>query len=212
MVDVDDAELKKDIIDVDLLIKADVKTIITGLLDKVGSDMLLSLGFNYCFFNWLHRCTQYKERYKITPVRRDPIDLYYFMSRLDALSEEDDIFISDAGSSYYIAGQMLKFKEGQREITSGAFASMGLTIPLAIGCATARRYSRILAVIGDGSLELNMQELITMSVYKQNINLFVINNGGYVSIRNAQDALFNSRYINSDQANCNETLNYKKIS
>ena len=88
---------------------------------------------------------------------------------------------------------------------------MGLTIPLAIGCNTANRDAQILAVTGDGSLELNIQELKTMSFYNMNIKLFVINNGGYVSIRNTQDALFEGRYIGSDQVGCNEMLDFQKV-
>ncbi|MEK7376488.1 MAG: thiamine pyrophosphate-dependent enzyme, partial [Candidatus Margulisiibacteriota bacterium] len=139
------------------------------------------------------------------------IDLYYFFNRLDATSEKGDIFISDAGSSYYVAGQALRFEKGQREITSGAFAAMGLSIPLAIGAAVKDKDSLILAVTGDGSLELNIQELKTMSVYGLNIKLFVINNGGYVSIRNTQDKLFDGRYICSDQKGSDMMLDFSKI-
>ena len=85
------------------------------------------------------------------------------MSRLDVLSDKHHILITDAGSNYYVGGQVFRFEKGQREITSGTFASMGLTIPLAIGASIADSSAQILAVTGDGSLELNLQELKTMS-------------------------------------------------
>lgn len=207
IVDIDEAELKKPNVKADLAVCADVKIVITGLLKKLDSEALPDYG------NWMAACRRYKQDYPVVTAehKRNPIDLYYFVSRLDALSGENDVFISDAGSSYYVTGQAFRFEKGQREITSGAFASMGLTIPLAIGCSVADKNARILAVTGDGSLELNIQELKTMSYYGMNIKLFVINNGGYVSIRNTQDALFDGRYIGSDQVGCNELLDFRKV-
>lgn len=204
MVDIDEAELKKPGVRVDLQVNADVRAVITRLLDMATLPD---------YSEWLKTCTGYKEKYPIitSEYKRNPIDLYYFVSRLDALSREINIFVSDAGSSYYVTGQAYRFEKGQREITSGAFASMGLAIPLAIGCSTANKDAQILAVTGDGSLELNIQELKTMSYYNCNIKLFVINNGGYVSIRNTQDALCDGRYIGSDQGSCDEILNLKKV-
>jgi len=207
MVDIDQAELKKPGVRIDLPVNADVKDVIRGLLDKIPSTVLPD------YSGWLETCRGYKKKYPlITPeYKRNPIDLYYFVSRLDALSGENNVFVSDAGSSYYVTGQALKFEKGQREITSGAFASMGLAIPLAIGCSTANKDAQILAVTGDGSLELNIQELKTMSFYNLNIKLFVINNGGYVSMRNTQDALCEGRYIDSDQVGCNAILDFQKV-
>lgn len=208
MIDIDEAELKKPAANIHMSIKANVKDVITKLLDKVYRIDLPD------YKNWHQLCENYKNSHPLITAehKRNPIDLYYFISRLDALSEENDIFVSDAGSSYYVAGQALRFEKNQREITSGAFASMGLSIPLAIGCSTAKKDARILAITGDGSLELNIQELKTMSFYKMNIKLFVINNGGYVSIRNTQDAVCAGRYINSDQAGCDEVLDFQKVS
>lgn len=207
MVDVDEAELKRVSMRVDIAIQIDVKLFILKLLDAMKDGRLPE------YNKWLNRCCDYKEKYPIvtSSYKRNPIDLYYFISRLDVLSRENNIFVSDAGSAYYVTGQGYRFEKGQREITSGAFASMGLTIPLAIGCAVADKDAQILAVTGDGSLELNIQELKTLSSYHLNVKLFVINNGGYVSIRNTQDILCEGRYIGSDQANCDEILNFQKV-
>lgn len=206
-VDIDEAELKKPGADFDLAIKADVKNVINKLLNKFSGVKLPD------YANWMTKCQFYKENYPLITegCKRDPIDLYYFVSRLDALAKKKNVFVSDAGSSYYVTGQALHFEKGQREITSGAFASMGLSIPLAIGCAAADKKKQILAITGDGSLELNIQELKTMSYYDLNIKLFVINNGGYLSIRNTQDALCEGRYINSDQKISKEVLDLQKV-
>ena len=207
MVDIDKAELEKPGLKIDLKIRSDAKYFIGELKTRINKKRLPD------YSAWLKVCRQYKEEHPLinSTYKRNPINLYYFISRLDALSNNKHIFVSDAGSSYYVTGQALRFEKGQREITSGAFASMGLSIPLAIGASFAEEDAQILAVTGDGSLELNIQELKTMSFYNLNIKLFVINNGGYVSIRNTQDILCSGRYINSDQRNCNDVLNFQKV-
>ena len=75
---------------------------------------------------------------------------------------------------------------------------MGISLPLAIGSAVADKSKTILAVTGDGSIELNIQELKTMSHYNLNIKLFVINNGGYASMRNWQDNFGENRRLDTD--------------
>jgi len=208
MVDIDNNELNKPTIKIDLKINSDVNYFIDKLLSKIYNGKVIP-----DYTKWMNECNYYKEKYPIIGLihKTNPIDLYYFISRLDVLSKENNIFVSDAGSSYYITGQMLRFEKGQREITSGAFASMGVAISLAIGCNIADSNSQILAVSGDGSLELNIQELKTMSYYYLNIKLFIINNGGYASIRNTQDSLCEGRYIGSDQATHNALLNLKNV-
>ncbi|MBN2316091.1 MAG: thiamine pyrophosphate-binding protein [Sedimentisphaerales bacterium] len=206
-VDIDEAELARPGRRIDLSVHANLKDVVTRLLVRANNVDLPD------WSAWLRTCRDYKRRYPIitNEHKRNPIDLYYFTSRLDALSGPNDIFVSDAGSSYFVTGQTLRFEHGQREVTSGAFASMGLSVPLAIGCSLADKEARVLAVTGDGSLELNIQELKTMSYYRVNVKLFVINNGGYASIRNTQDALFEGRYIGSDQIGRNEMLDFRKI-
>ena len=133
------------------------------------------------------------------------------MERLGELSKKNDILITDAGSNYYVGGQVWKFKKGQKEICSVANAAMGLSVPLSIGAAVASPKSMILAVTGDGSLELNIQELKTISHNKFNIKLFVINNGGYVSMHNWADTFFKGRRVDNPIDTGDGTLNLKNI-
>ncbi|MBI2870513.1 MAG: thiamine pyrophosphate-binding protein [Candidatus Omnitrophica bacterium] len=207
MVDLERDELDKPGVKLDLAIQADVKPFLTRLVSRLKQETLPD------WSDWLGRCQELKRDYPmVTPAqRRNPIDLYYFMSRLDALADRHHIFVTDAGSNYYVGGQVYHFEKGQREITSGTFAAMGLSIPLAIGASIARPDAQILAVTGDGSLELNIQELKTLSHYGLNVKLFVINNGGYVSMRNWQDGHFEGRRIDTEQNTGIGTLNLQRI-
>lgn len=207
VVDIEDSELKKPGVRIDFPINDDA----LGFIDKLN-DLLVRY-YTSRFHTWLSFCQKLKRENPILTKEmiKNPIDLYYFMSRLDALSGAKHILITDAGSNYYVGGQVFTFEKRQREVTSAAFAAMGLGVPLAIGAAIAKKNAQILAVTGDGSLELNIQELKTMSYYNLNIKLFVINNGGYVSMRNWQDEFFEGRRIGSDKTTGMPVLNLKRI-
>ena len=164
--------------------------------------------------NWLNYCSNNKKNKPIIPIKtkqKNPIDLYFFMEKLGKIAKKNDILVTDAGSNYYIGGQVWSFEKGTKEITSVSNAAMGLTVPLSIGAAVATPNSRILAVTGDGSLELNIQELKTISHNKFNIKLFVINNGGYVSMHNWADTFFKGRRLDNPKDTGTGTLNFKNI-
>jgi acetolactate synthase-1/2/3 large subunit len=207
MVDIDPAEIAHQSARVNVPVCGDVRIFLERLLQRLGSVQLP------VWKTWKDACSVLKSANPMVlpQQKKDPLDIYYFMARLDALADEHHVFVTDAGSNYYVGGQVYRFEKGQREITSGAFAAMGLSIPLAIGAAVARPEAQILAVTGDGSLELNIQELKTLSYYGFNVKLFVLNNGGYVSMRNWQDSFFDGRRIGSDDTTGAEMLDLRKV-
>ena len=81
------------------------------------------------------------------------------MKKIGELSNKKSILVTDAGSNYYVGGQVWKFKKNQKEIASITNAAMGLSTPLAIGSAIADPKKQIIAVTGDGSIELNIKNL-----------------------------------------------------
>lgn len=132
------------------------------------------------------------------------------MYDLGRYTSKKHVLITDAGSNYYIGGQVWKFEKGQIEIASSTNAAMGLSIPLSIGAAVASN-KQIMSVTGDGSIELNIQELKTISHYNLNIKTFVINNGGYVSMKKWQDDYFDGNRLDTEDKTGVGTMNFKKI-
>jgi len=200
-VNIDENILKKDDLKIDLSIHADLKDFIPLAVSRVENSNL-----NYS--QWMRSCIKVKEENPAITGDHlyNPINSYYLLSRLDENSSERHIFVNDAGSANFVSSQTLKLNHGQREITSGAFYSMGLAIPLAIGAASCMPESQIIAVTGDGSIELNLQELQTINLNNLNIKVFVINNGGYASIRDSQDSMCGGRYTDDE-----EILNFSKV-
>jgi len=161
---------------------------------------------------WLNHCILIKKNNEIQNIKSEsnPIDLYRFMYDLCEYSKPKSVLITDAGSNYYIGGQAWKFRKKQIEISSVANAAMGLSVPLSIGAAIASK-KQVLSVTGDGSIELNIQELKTISHYKLNIKTFVINNGGYVSMKKWQDNFFKGNRLDTKEKTGVGTLNFKNI-
>jgi len=165
------------------------------------------------FKNWNNFCQKIKNKNEIKLIKnkKDPIDLYRFMFDLNKLSRKNSIFTNDAGSNYYVGGQVWRFENKQTEIASTTNAAMGLSVPLSIGAAVANTKKQVISVTGDGSIELNIQELKTISHYKLNIKTFVINNGGYASMKNWQDNIFSGNRLDTEEKTGVGTLNFKKI-
>ena len=149
---------------------------------------------------WLDRCAGWKKKYPVClpeyEKTLDAINVYSFMERLSALAGPGDVFIGDAGSAIYAVSQGVKLLyDNQRYIPSSAMATMGYTVPAAIGVSAALGGKRVLAITGDGSFQQNIQELQTYLHYKLPIKLFIWNNDGYSSIRASQKNYFEERYI-----------------
>lgn len=202
MVDLDAAELGKPGLPVDVALRAEVRATIAALGDRLGRDRVPD------FSDWREECEALAdEQPTVLPAwRSDPINSYHLVERLEAHTGPRHVVVSDAGSSYYATGQALRFENGQRELTSGAYATMGVALPMAIGAAFADPDARVVVVTGDGSIELNIQELRTLSQHGRDVKVFVINNGGYASIRDSQDAVCGGRYTD-DQ----DVLDFRKV-
>jgi acetolactate synthase-1/2/3 large subunit len=123
------------------------------------------------------------------------INLYEFIDALSNICTPEDVIIpSSAGFASEVTQQAWKVKKGQRVICNPGLGSMGFAIPHAIGAAIASN-RRVICIEGDGSLQHNIQELQTISRLNLNIKIFVINNGGYASIRNTHNKFFGNNPV-----------------
>ncbi len=193
MVDPDPAVLQREEVGFQDKILGEVKTFLNALSEKVGGTKIVS---NEA---WLSHCKRiknelsvYKEPHK---VEGDQINIYNFMEVLDTHCQENDIIVTDAGSAFYVVGQAFRVKKGQRVINSGSLGAMGFALPAATGAALAASGGRVICVTGDGSLQTNIHELAVFKRYNLNIKLFVVNNDGYVCIRNSQTNFFSGHFV-----------------
>ncbi len=191
-VDVDPAELDRPTVRPDLPIVADARAFLGEMLtqlDRCDWDASLHSG-------WLAWCKNRQARYPaVLPRQRafhGRINPYHFMEVLFDLLQADDAVVTGNATACIVAFQVARLKMGQRLFSNSGSASMGYDLPAAIGAAVARAGRRVICLAGDGSLQLNVQELQTVAHYRLPIKLFVLNNGGYLSIRTSQKGFFGS--------------------
>ncbi len=122
---------------------------------------------------------------------------YYFTEVLEQKLGADDPVITTNGTANVCTLQCIKLKKGQRLFTNTGLASMGYGLPAAIGACFANHRKRVICIEGDGSLQMNIQELQTLVHHKLPVKLFVLNNNGYLSIRITQNNFFQGFYVAS---------------
>ncbi|WP_042700226.1 thiamine pyrophosphate-binding protein [Azospirillum sp. B506] len=198
VVDIDPTAHRKPTIAIDQLLVADAKSFIDRLLEE--AEHAATPAQPSARAAWLARCTDWKTRYRAdVPDPADSIGGVHSHGLIAALSrrsQEGDIFVCDTGTAMYATAQAIRLtRPGQRFITSGGMACMGYTLPAAIGAAFAGGERRVLAITGDGSLQMNVQELQTLFHHRLPVKLFVLNNAGYLSIRSTQQRYFAGRLI-----------------
>jgi len=208
-VDIDSDELRKNTINLDIAIQSDAKLFLETLDLEIKENPLPEKT------GWIKKCRHWKMRYpSITPdisAIKSPVCTYNLFDKLSDLLDKNGIIIADAGTVYCIVSQVHRVKTGQRVITPAALGTMGLSLPLGIGAYFAAPDSTIVTVTGDGSLQMNIQELQTVVHYNIPLKLFVVNNNGYVSIRNTQNSYFNGRFCGSDPSSGVSCPDLKKI-
>jgi acetolactate synthase-1/2/3 large subunit len=119
--------------------------------------------------------------------------------------------VTDAGAAYYILGQVLNIKKGQRFITPASQGTMGYALPASNGVAVFNKNKNTVCITGDGSLMTNIHDLSVTSYNKLNVKIFLINNSGYMSIRNSQKEFFKGSNFGTDNSNGLFIVNFKEI-
>ena len=117
-------------------------------------------------------------------------NVYCFMNELSKVIPEDTPIVSGNGSACVVAASALLIKKGQRFIINSGCASMGYDLPASIGVCLSNRKKEMVCITGEGSIQMNLQELQTIVFHKLPIKIFLINNGGYHSMRQTQNNLF----------------------
>ena len=193
-VDIDKPELEKTTFKADLPIHSDARLFMEMMLDAIPESDLP----NEAHQKWLGWCQERMKKYPNVIERHrlscsGLINPYHFVELVFAASEKDDIFVCGDATACIVPFQVAHLKRGQRLFSNSGCASMGYDLPAAIGAACVAPGNRVICFAGDGSLQMNIQELATFAYHKLPIKLFILANGGYLSIRSTQDNFFKLR-------------------
>jgi acetolactate synthase-1/2/3 large subunit len=163
---------------------------------------------------WLERCRAYEEQFPwVGPEHADQggfMNSYRFMERLNAFFKPDQKVVTDMGTALLCGHQALRFKDGQRLMTSTGLGEMGYGLPAALGVSFATERGEVMCLNCDGGMMMNLQELQTMVHHQLPIKLFIFNNDGYLMIKHTQKALKASP-VGTDRASGVSCPDYSKV-
>ena len=194
MVDVDENELNKSTLNIHYKIKKDLNDFFPEFINQIPSDFSK-------WGKWINETNQWKNKYSVFlpeyKVNKDKINSFYFIEILSKHLKDNNVVVTDMGTSYTCTHQALRTNGKNRLYTSSSCCSMGFGLPGAIGSFYGNPNNEIILIAGDGGFQMNIQELQTIFHYNLPIKIFVLNNNGYLAISLMQDNLFDGKYIGS---------------
>ena len=189
MVDIDEKELAKEDVPVDYKYHIDVKKFISELLETLPEKAPKKRD------DWKVHCQNMRQQYpnvKAEYQKESPLNEYWVTKKLSEKIKENANIVVDTGSVCNIVSQSWILKEGQRYLISGGLSCMGFWAT-AIGAFQKER--QLIAITGDGSAQMNIQELATLNYNKIPVKLFIYNNNGYMLIRHNQHNYMHDRFL-----------------
>jgi len=193
MVDIDQDEMRKPTLHINMPIWADAKDFLTKL-DKITDEKV----FNG--IDWINICQDWKKNYPVVLPRHwkengNTANVYAFIRYLSSQLPENSLTAVSNGACCVVGSQAYVIQKGSRMANNSAIGSMGYGLPAGIGTCIAAGRKNTICLEGDGSIMMNLQELQTIITNNLPIKIFLINNQGYQSIRITQTNLFNKNFV-----------------
>lgn len=190
-VDIDEKEINKPSVNADIAIQGEA-------LDFFGK-MVNSLSDTKFENNtWIIQTQEWKSNYPVDLPEYDNetqgINSYRFVSKFSEKAPSNSVFLVDTGSCFHVHAQAFKVKFGQRHIITGGLSTMGYS-PGAVGVSVALGNKEVYCITGDGSFQMNLQELQTINQNKLPIKFVLFSNNGYLLMRHTQKNFMNGRMI-----------------
>jgi acetolactate synthase-1/2/3 large subunit len=153
--------------------------------------------FKYHFEDWLTWCKGIKRRFDVKeadyPLDSNALNAYHFVPALIDSCPADTVIVCGNATACIVPFQTAQIRDGMRLFSNSGSASMGYDLPAAIGASLAGA-ANVLCFAGDGSIMMNIQELQTLQHLNLNIKLVILDNGGYLSIKQTQENFFSARF------------------
>lgn len=187
MVDIDKAELNKPTLNIDLKIHSAADDYLSFMNDL---DLSTCQKYHQQYQEW---CKEKLNKYPVVQPQHKhngKLNPYHFLFELSKLLPNTSTVVAGNGAACVMSFQVFEVKANQRIFTNSGCASMGYDLPAAIGACIAKNYETVFCIAGDGSIMMNLQELQTVYSLRLPIKIILLNNDGYLSIRQTQTAYF----------------------
>ncbi len=210
MVDVDAAEMVKPTLNIDLRIHAHLAEFLDKLAGRLSS--FATPGFE----DWREWGRDIEKKlptlFDDNPDCDGYANSYKFADELFRQLQSGDVVVTGNGTAYTSTYQAMKVKEGVRVFANQGCASMGYGLPAAIGACVSNTTGKTVCVTGDGSIQMNIQELQTLVTYGLPLKVFVIENESYLAIKTTQTSFFHGHFTGSNPASGVVCPDMEKIS
>lgn len=200
-VNIDSGELKDGQKQLNSAIHADVKYFLAQLKDLQYETSE----------EWNFEATKAKKKWKKIKGVGTLVNPYEFIDYLSECLSDESIVIPDVGQNVVTTVQSIRLKEHQRIFSSWANSPMGYSLPASMGAKLGNPDKEVICIIGDGGIQVNLQELQTISSNSIGVKIFLMNNNGYVTIQEFQDKELEGRYIATDLKHGYSNPNFKKL-
>jgi len=189
----------------DLKINANVRDVILGLLEHSVDKKE----------KWHSQCLEYQRNFPIVEnhhVSTDEyVNSYEFLNNLSDKLDDNHVIVVGMGTAMASGHQAFKTKKDQIMFTSNGLGEMGWGLPSLVGASFASEDRKLLCLMSDGSMMMNLQELQTIIAYDINVKIVVFNNDGYLFIKHTQKMLFNGNFVGVNKDTGIVLPEYKKI-
>ena len=194
-IDIDPTSISKNV-KVDTPIVADCKYALTAINNWFNSDKSLNLTETVARHQaWIDTINAWKAEHPLSyKDDGDIIKPQYVVEKIDELTKGEAIITTEVGQNQMWAAQFYKFNSPRKFVTSGGLGTMGFGLPAAIGAKVAFPDRQVIDIAGDGSIQMNIQELATARQYKCPVKIAILNNGYLGMVRQWQELFYNKRY------------------
>ena len=192
-VDIDPTSISKNI-KVDIPIVGDSKNVIKKMVDIADEEKDEFKAYRASIVHWIHETEQWKKDFPLTYIRNGTVKPQYVIEKVFELTKGKAIITTEVGQNQMWTAQFFKFLKPRTFLTSGGLGTMGFGFPAAIGAQVAFPKSLVVDIAGDGSIQMNIQELGTAVQFKLPVKVVILNNGYLGMVRQWQELFYQKRY------------------
>lgn len=192
-IDIDPAEIGKNV-RADVPIVGDVKQTLRDLLVKIEAEKAKHEP-------WLKQIEEWKKKYPLSYKKNKNLKPQYIVEMIAEVTKGEAIICTEVGQNQMWAAQYYNFSKPRTWVSSGGLGTMGYGFPAAIGAQIGNSDKIVFDIAGDGSIQMNIQEMTTAVNNKLPIKIAVLNNGYLGMVRQWQELLYDRRYSSTDLCN-----------
>ncbi|MDI9558082.1 MAG: biosynthetic-type acetolactate synthase large subunit [Pseudomonadota bacterium] len=192
-VDIDPTSISKNI-KVDIPIVGDSRSVLKKMVEIVEAEKEEFKVYRASIGPWLNETEQWKKNFPLTYVRNGTLKPQYVIEKVFELTDGKAIIATEVGQNQMWTAQFFKFLKPRTLLTSGGLGTMGFGFPAAIGAQVAFPKSLVVDIAGDGSIQMNIQELGTAVQFNLPVKVVILNNGYLGMVRQWQELFYEKRY------------------